>query len=131
MRPPLEQDAPVLRRLGIETQEDSRSGQVLLSLKVAQDSVNASGRCHGGLLFALADTAAAYACFIDCGRKPATVEARIQYLKPAREGDLVTASARVVETSEKVAKIAVDLRLANGVQGESIASAEATCVLLP
>lgn len=129
MRPPIEEDAEVLRRLGIEVREKGTDGIINLSLRVVEDMVNASGRCHGGILFSLADTAAAYATFNDCDRNPVTVAAEIRYLKPARLGDLVSASARVREATEKKADIEIELRRGEGDEAEVLAEAKATCLI--
>lgn len=49
------------RGLGIEILAVS-AGSSRLRMKVRSDMANAHGICHGGFLFALADTAFAYAC---------------------------------------------------------------------
>ncbi len=120
----------MLRRLGIEVDERGPDGIISLSLRVAEDMVNASARCHGGILFSLADTAAAYATFTDCGYKPVTVAAQICYLKPARLGDLVSVSARVREATAKKAHIDIELRRGNGDEAEVLAKAKATCLMI-
>ena len=48
--------------------------------------------CHGGLIFALADTAFAYACNSNGGTHLAA-HASIEFLAPARVGDVLTAEA--------------------------------------
>ena len=131
MRPPIEEDAEVLRRLGIEVDEKEPGGTISLSLRVVEDMLNASGRCHGGILFSLADTAAAYATFTDCDRKPVTVAAEIRYLKSAHLGDLVTVFAQVRQVTEKKAEIELNLRRGEGDNAEVLAEAKATCLMMP
>jgi len=60
-------------------------------MRVEPFMVNGHGLCHGGFLFALADSAFAFSC-ADRGR--AVVQsAQIEYLAPAREGDVLVAQA--------------------------------------
>ena len=67
-------------------------GWARVLMRVRGDMVNGHGLCHGGIVFALADSAFAFACnsYNDC-----TVAAAvsIDYLAPAREGDELTAEA--------------------------------------
>lgn len=66
-----------------------------ITMPVRQDMVNGHGICHGGFIFTLADSAFAFACN---SRNQMTVAAgaRIDFIKSAKEGDVLTASARVV-----------------------------------
>lgn len=66
-----------------------------ITMPVRQDMVNGHGICHGGFIFTLADSAFAFACN---SRNQITVAAgaRIDFIKSAKEGDVLTASARVV-----------------------------------
>jgi phenylacetic acid degradation protein PaaD len=63
-------------------------------MTVRPDMVNGHELAHGGLVFALADTAFACACN---SWGPATVAAGadITFLRPARLGDVLEAEARV------------------------------------
>jgi acyl-CoA thioesterase len=54
--------------------------------------VNGHGTCHGGLVFALADSAFAFACNSH-GDNTVAAGAAIEFLKPARQGDLLVAAA--------------------------------------
>ena len=77
---------------GIEI-EEAREGYARIRMAVRADMLNGHGTAHGGMVFALADTAFAYACN---GRNLRTVaaQASIVYLEPAREGDVLIAEAR-------------------------------------
>ncbi len=57
--------------------------------------VNGHDICHGGLIFALADTAFAFACN-SYGDNALAASASIDFLAPGREGDVLTATAREV-----------------------------------
>jgi acyl-CoA thioesterase len=79
--------------LGIEVYEHGQ-GWARARMTVRPDMVNGHDLAHGGLVFALADTAFACACN---GWGPATVAAGadIDFLRPARLGDVLDAEARV------------------------------------
>ncbi|MDT0609226.1 hydroxyphenylacetyl-CoA thioesterase PaaI [Streptomyces lancefieldiae] len=79
------------RRLGIELVEHGE-GTAVLRMTVTPAMVNGHGIAHGGCLFLLADTAFACACN---SHGPVTVAAGadIVFVAPAREGDVLVASA--------------------------------------
>ena len=81
--------------LGMELLEVDE-GRATLVLTVERHHTNGHGICHGGITFALADSAFAFACN---SRNQATVAQHniISYLAPARLGDRLT--ARAVELS--------------------------------
>ena len=68
-------------------------GFAALTMIVRSDMLNGHAMCHGGFIFALADSAFAYACN---SHNLITVAAgcTIEYLAPAREGDVLTATGR-------------------------------------
>ena len=105
-------DGRVLARLGITVDESSEDG-VGLRLTVARDMVNAGGVCHGGLLFALADTACAYA-LAEAGVSPVTVDANITYLRAAKLDATVIATAEVTRAGRRMGHCDVSLSLADG-----------------
>jgi acyl-CoA thioesterase len=77
--------------LGIEILE-VRAGYSRLMMPVQEDMVNGHGICHGGLIFALADTAFSYAC--NSGNlNSVAAGAAIDFMAPARMGELLTAEA--------------------------------------
>ena len=67
-------------------------GTATLSMPVTEAMTNGHGICHGGFIFALADSAFAFACN---GYNQRTVgqHAAITYLAPARTGDTLRAEA--------------------------------------
>jgi acyl-CoA thioesterase len=79
--------------LGIEVVEHG-PGWARARMLVRPDMVNGHDLAHGGLVFALADTAFACACN---GWGPPTVAAGadISFVRPARNGDLLEAEARM------------------------------------
>ena len=70
-------------------------GRAVLQLTVGETHANGHGICHGGITFALADSAFAFACN---SRNQSTVAQHniISYLAPGRVGDVLTATATEV-----------------------------------
>jgi acyl-CoA thioesterase len=77
---------------GIEI-EEAREGYARIRMRLRNDMLNGHGSAHGGMIFALADSAFAYACN---GRNLKTVaaQASIVFLDAAREGEMLVAEAR-------------------------------------
>lgn len=79
------------RALGIEI-EVAAPGSVSATMQVRADMVNGHDVCHGGYLFTLADTAFAFACNA-YGKVTVAAGASIDFLRPAKSGDRLTAVA--------------------------------------
>jgi acyl-CoA thioesterase len=64
-----------------------------LTMTIRADMLNGHATCHGGFIFSLADSAFAFACN---SHNHVTVAAgcTIEFLAPAREGDVLTATGR-------------------------------------
>lgn len=77
--------------LGI-TLDAIEPGRACLSMRVREDMINGYGTCHGGFIFALADSAFQFACN---SRNDATVAlgGTIEFLRPGHAGDLLHAEA--------------------------------------
>ena len=77
---------------GIEI-EEVREGYARIAMIVRAEMLNGHAIAHGGMIFALADTAFAYACN---SRNVSTVanQASIVFLAPAREGERLVAEAQ-------------------------------------
>lgn len=84
-------DDHAARGLGMEIAAVG-AGTATLRMTVRQDMVNSHGTCHGGFIFALADSAFAYACnsFNHCA---VAAGVDINFLAPAHTGDVLTAAA--------------------------------------
>lgn len=72
-------------------------GHAVVSMRVREDMLNGHDIMHGGLVFALADTAFAIACN-DTDDVTVASGAEITFLKPTRLGDTLTATARTRAT---------------------------------
>jgi acyl-CoA thioesterase len=80
------------RAFGIEI-EDVAPGYAKLSMTVTEQMVNGAGITHGGFTFLLADTAFAVACNSH-GELVVARSCEIEFLAPARVGDVLVAEAR-------------------------------------
>ncbi|MCF3936316.1 hydroxyphenylacetyl-CoA thioesterase PaaI [Acuticoccus sp. M5D2P5] len=63
-----------------------------LSMTIREDMTNGHGIAHGGFIFALADSAFAFACNAT-GQRAVANQCQITYLRPAKSGDRLTAEA--------------------------------------
>jgi acyl-CoA thioesterase len=77
---------------GVEI-EAAREGYARIAMVLRADMLNGHGTAHGGMVFALADTAFAYACN-SRNAKTVAAQASIVFLDAAREGERLTAEAR-------------------------------------
>lgn len=93
--------------------EEARAGYARLSMVVRSDMLNGHGIVHGGMVFALADTAFAYVCN---GRNEKTVAAQagIVFLGSAGEGDALIAEAQEVATAGRGGVTRVSVRTGDG-----------------
>lgn len=75
------------------TLDEAGEGFALCSMRVRGDMLNGHGSAHGGVIFALADTAFAWACN---SRNVKTVAqgASISFLSPVESGERLTAEAQ-------------------------------------
>jgi len=75
--------------------DDVGAGMAVVSMPITGDMVNGHGTCHGGFVFALADSAFAFACN-SYNQRAVAQHCSVTYIAPAFEGDRLTASAREV-----------------------------------
>ncbi|HZI84094.1 MAG TPA: hydroxyphenylacetyl-CoA thioesterase PaaI [Casimicrobiaceae bacterium] len=68
-------------------------GHAELTMTVRADMLNGHAICHGGLIFTLADSAFAFACN-SYNLTTVASGCTIDFIAPAREGDVLTAAAR-------------------------------------
>ena len=109
-------------------------GEAELTMVVEDRMVNGHGICHGGFLFALADSAFAFACN-SFNRRAVAQSNTITYLRPARLGDALTAAAvqtalagrsgitDVVVTDQDGREIAVFRGLSRSIEGHLVEQA--------
>jgi len=68
-------------------------GEAEMTMQVRTDMTNGHDICHGGFVFALADSTFAFACNSH-GDSTVAAAASIDFLAPVRAGDRLTATAR-------------------------------------
>lgn len=79
------------KSLGITIDIDA-PGEARARMRVRDDMTNGFDVCHGGLLFALADSAFAFACNAH-NRVSVAAAASIEFLRPVMAGDELCATA--------------------------------------
>jgi acyl-CoA thioesterase len=93
--------------------DEVRPGFARLRVAVRADMLNGHGTCHGGIVFALADSAFAFACN---SRGVVTVASgcTIEFLAPVREGDELVAEAQERSLEGRNGVYDVDVRRQDG-----------------
>ena len=93
--------------------EEAREGYARISMVVRADMLNSHGIAHGGMIFALADTAFAYVCN---GANHASVaaQASIVFLDKVREGETLIAEATEVAREGRAGVTRVPVRSGDG-----------------
>jgi acyl-CoA thioesterase len=93
--------------------EEARAGYARLSMAVRADMLNGHRIVHGGMVFALADTAFAYVCN---GRNEKTVaaQASIVFLGSAEEGETLIAEAEEAASAGRSGVTRVSVRTSKG-----------------
>jgi acyl-CoA thioesterase len=71
---------------------DVAPGRARLSMPVTERMVNGHGICHGGFIFALADSTFAFACNT-YGERVVAQHCAVTYLRPGRLGQVLIAEA--------------------------------------
>ncbi|MEI8156029.1 MAG: hydroxyphenylacetyl-CoA thioesterase PaaI [Burkholderiales bacterium] len=90
-----------------------RPGYALMAMPVRSDMVNGHHICHGGFMFTLADSAFAFACN-SYNQNTVASACHIDFLAPAREGDVLEAEAVERSLSGRTGVYDITLRTGNG-----------------
>jgi len=94
--------------LGMEILTAS-NGSAVVELKVRDDMTNGFGIAHGGIAYALADSALAFASN-SLGSKAVSIETSISHTKPVKVGDTLKASTKLKDKSNRLARFEVEVR---------------------
>jgi len=89
------------------TVKEAAPGSSLVEAALTRDSLNPQGAAHGGLIYALADTAAGTAC-VARGRMAVTQSGSANYLRPGT-GAVLRARATELHYGGKTAVYRVDV----------------------
>jgi acyl-CoA thioesterase len=93
--------------------EEARDGYARLSMAVRADMLNGHRIVHGGMVFALADTAFAYVCN-GGNEKTVAAQASIVFLGSAQEGETLVAEAEEVASAGRSGVTRVAVRISDG-----------------
>jgi acyl-CoA thioesterase len=103
---------PFAGRLGLKVVA-LEPGHSKVEMKVTPEMANIFGATHGGAIFSLIDEAFETASNSH-GVMAVALNVNIQYLRPACEGDLLTAEAREVSRSKRISTYQIDVTNAEG-----------------
>jgi len=98
--------------MGLEVDE-YREGYCQLHLTITDTMLNGFGIVHGGILFAAADSAFAFACNSH-GRLSVALDAHISFIKAAKTGDVLLVTATEVHTGNRTSFYNVSIGLQDG-----------------
>ena len=106
--------SPFMRFLGLQIVR-AEKGLVEIRLPFREEFRRHDGSdwLHGGVISALADIAGDYAVITEAGAGVPTIDMRVDYLRPARQGDLI-ATGRTVRVGKTISVADVEIRDASG-----------------
>ena len=96
---------------------DITAGQATLTMTVRPDMVNGQRIVHGAFIFALADSAFAFACNSH-NVKAVAAQGDITFIRPGKLGDVLVASAREISRSGRSGIYDVQVRVGEEVIAE-------------
>ena len=114
--------------LGVQVVEQ-RAGKLICKLAIEDRHMNGVGLVHGGVLTGLIDHVLSLAVYphVEIGKWVATLDMKVSYIAPARNGELI-AEAEVVSLRRRIGTVRIDVRNvpASGGAPELIAAAMGT-----
>jgi acyl-CoA thioesterase len=93
--------------------EEARVGYARISMVVRADMLNSHGIAHGGMIFALADTAFAYVCN-GANHTSVAAQASVVFLDKVNEGETLIAEATEVAREGRAGVTRVAVRTSDG-----------------
>jgi acyl-CoA thioesterase len=93
--------------------EEAREGYCRLSMTIRDDMLNGHRTAHGGMIFALADTAFAYICN-GGNERTVAAQASIVFLGSAEAGDTLMAEGNEVAASGRSGVTRVSVKTRDG-----------------
>lgn len=88
---------------------DVKRGYSKISMQVREEMVNAFGIAHGGISFALADTAFAFACNSD-GLVAVALDVSVSFPNPVFAGNKLVAEAKKISETKRTGLYLVEVR---------------------
>ena len=95
------------------TIEEARENHARVSMVIRPDMLNGHGFAHGGMIFALADSAFAYVCN-GANHASMAAQASIVFLDKVREGETLIAEAEQVAREGRAGVTRVSVRAGDG-----------------
>jgi uncharacterized protein (TIGR00369 family) len=119
---------PISELLGFRMTE-AAEGRVVMEMEIEERHTSPPGSAHGGVLCDIADAAmgCAFGTLFDADTPWATVELKINYLRPAWPGMHLVAEGRVVNAGRTLGLTQCDVRDGDG---KLLAHATSTCMRL-
>lgn len=93
--------------------DEARAGFARISMPLRDDMLNGHGIAHGGIVFALADTAFAYVCN-GLNERAVAAQASIVFLGSAEAGETLVAEAQEVASEGRSGVTRVAVRTGDG-----------------
>ena len=100
-----------------------KDGYSKIQITLRKEMLNGFAIAHGGITFALADSAFAFACNSD-GKLTVALDASISFPKAGKAGDTLTAEARQISKTKKTGLYLIEIKNQNE---ELVALFKGTC----
>jgi len=100
------------QKMGMQLLQTTPGGSRMRA-RVREDMIQGLGACHGGYLFAFADSAFAFACN-SYNKATVALDCTIDFIAPAFLGDELTISAREVQRSGRTGNYAIEIHNQHG-----------------
>lgn len=98
-------------------------GYSKIRMRLRKEMLNGFAIAHGGITFALADSAFAFACNSD-GRITVALDVSISFPRPGKEGDILTAEAKRINKTLRTGLYLIEVKNQNN---ELVALFKGTC----
>jgi len=100
------------QNMGMQLLQTTPGGSKM-QVRVREDMIQGLGACHGGYLFAFADSAFAFACN-SYNRASVALDCTIDFIAPAVLGDVLTITARELSRSGRTGVYGIEINNQNG-----------------
>lgn len=100
-----------------------REGYSKIQITLRKEMLNGFGIAHGGITFALADSAFAFACNSDA-KVTVALDVSISFPKPGKEGDVLVAEAKQISKTNRTGLYLIEV---TNQRNELIALFKGTC----
>jgi acyl-CoA thioesterase len=94
--------------MGVEVL-DIKEGYSKIQITVRKEMLNGFAIAHGGITFALADSAFAFACNSD-GRVTVAIDASISFPKASKKGDTLIAEAKLINKTNRTGLYLIEVK---------------------